>query len=385
MKFSILLPTRDRLELLKLAIESVRRQDYGGWEIIVSDNASSENLPGYLDSLGDRRIRYRRTDSLVPVTDNWNAALRSSSGDYFIMLGDDDALTRGSLSEASRLIEAWHSPDAIYAQAHQYAYAGVFPGRPKAFLQTGYNAFLEGASQPYRLPGAVALEMVRAAMSFRIRFGFNMQHFVVSRRLAERLAVKGLFFQSPYPDYYAANAILLAAESLVATPQPLAMIGISPRSFGWYYLNDREAEGVEFLRNLAEPAALQALGRIRVPGSNMNDSWLLAMETLKRNFPEVAELAVDYSRYRLLQFHALVRAKGGHGVLEVLRHMRPGEWVVHGATVAAYGLACLVTGGAGRRIRESIRARWNPFPRFDPHLTEVPYRDILEAAMRFGG
>ena len=44
MKFSILLPTRDRLELLKLAVESVRLQDYAEWEIIVSDNASSQDV-----------------------------------------------------------------------------------------------------------------------------------------------------------------------------------------------------------------------------------------------------------------------------------------------------------------------------------------------------
>ena len=34
MKFSVLLPTRDRLELLRLAVETVRRQDYDDWEII---------------------------------------------------------------------------------------------------------------------------------------------------------------------------------------------------------------------------------------------------------------------------------------------------------------------------------------------------------------
>src|SRR5436309_15029243 len=32
-KFSVLLPTRNRLDLLKQAIETVRRQDYADWEI----------------------------------------------------------------------------------------------------------------------------------------------------------------------------------------------------------------------------------------------------------------------------------------------------------------------------------------------------------------
>ena len=50
-KFSVLLPTKNRLELLKSAIWSVREQNYDNWEIIVADNCSQEDIKGYLDSL----------------------------------------------------------------------------------------------------------------------------------------------------------------------------------------------------------------------------------------------------------------------------------------------------------------------------------------------
>lgn len=41
-KFSVLIPTRDRLDLLKEAIDSVRNQSYHNWELIVSDNCSED-------------------------------------------------------------------------------------------------------------------------------------------------------------------------------------------------------------------------------------------------------------------------------------------------------------------------------------------------------
>src|SRR5687768_11034765 len=85
MKFSVLLPTRNRLELLRYAIESVRRQFYQDWEIVVSDNDSIEDVRGYVASLGDGRIRYVRTPRFIPVTDNWSNALAHSSGDYVVM------------------------------------------------------------------------------------------------------------------------------------------------------------------------------------------------------------------------------------------------------------------------------------------------------------
>src|SRR5439155_8429060 len=97
----VLLPTRDRLELLRYAIESVRRQKFGDWEIVVSDNDSSQDVGGYVASLGDDRIHYLRTNRFLPVTDNWNKALENSRGDYIVMLGDDDSLLPGYFSKLS--------------------------------------------------------------------------------------------------------------------------------------------------------------------------------------------------------------------------------------------------------------------------------------------
>ena len=80
MLFSVLLPTHDRLEYLRYAVESVRRQDEDDWELIVSDNDSTDDIAGFVEGLGDERVRYVRTESFVPVTENWNNALRHSRG-----------------------------------------------------------------------------------------------------------------------------------------------------------------------------------------------------------------------------------------------------------------------------------------------------------------
>ena len=378
MKFSILLPTRNRLELLKFAIESVRRQDCGDWELVVSDNASDEDVGAYIHTLGDPRIRVHRSERLIPVTDNWNLALEMSVGDYVIMLGDDDALLPSGLTTIKALIAKWRQPDAIYAQAMQYAYPGVIPGHPGALLQTGYNTFLDGRSNAFPLQRPTALEMVRAAMSFRILYGFNMQHFVVSRRLIDGLKGRGPFFQSPYPDYYAANAVLLTAKRLIATPQPFALIGISPKSFGFYYFNERENEGVAFLRNVVDADILDCLRGEFVPGSNMNDSWLCAMQTLARNFPDVVGSWVDFSRYRRLQYQELLRGGGRRAVLRVMRWR---EYPFYALATVTLALLKVMPGRAVACIRSKLIHRWfTSSPRFDPHRRSVPYRNILEAA-----
>jgi glycosyltransferase involved in cell wall biosynthesis len=200
-KFSVLLPTRNRLNLLSYAIETVRRQDYSDWEIVVSDNASEEDIAGYIRTLNDPRIKYVRTDAFLPVTDNWNNALKNSSGDYIVMLGDDDCLLKGFFRSMHAIIEEFQYPDSIYTNALLYAYPGVMPGYPEGFLQPyGYAPFFRNASKPFLLDRKTAYNFVVDAMHFKMSYTFNMQHSVIKRTFIERLSTKGPFFQSPYPD-----------------------------------------------------------------------------------------------------------------------------------------------------------------------------------------
>lgn len=382
MKFSVLLPTRNRIELLRHAVESVRMQDYADWEIVISDNVSDEDVAGFVASCGDDRIRYSRTDNFLPVTENWNRALEQSSGDYLIMLGDDDALMPGCLSTLDQLIGSWSNPDAIYTQALQFAYPGVMPGNGQGFIQTGFNAFLENVDNPFFLGRDVAESMVDAAMSFHVRYGFNMQHFIISRRLVEALAGKGPFFQSPYPDYYAANVILLEAKSTLVYPLPLVMIGISPKSFGYYYHNRRESEGVEFLRNLISEDMQKRLSQTLVPGTNMNDSWLVAMETVRQNFPG-RHLRVNYRRYRLLQYYSVLRTQYAKGIMPVLRSMRFWEIVMYAPLVLYYAVASALPESLEKKLKSRLFASLSGFPSFDPRRVMVPHRDIIEAVRTY--
>ena len=74
-EFSVLLPTRNRSSLLAEAIETVRAQSFADWEIIVSDNASIDDVKGLIEGIADPRIVYLRSDKALPVTENWNRAV----------------------------------------------------------------------------------------------------------------------------------------------------------------------------------------------------------------------------------------------------------------------------------------------------------------------
>lgn len=303
MKFSVLLPTRNRLELLRFAIETVQRQDDKNWEIVVSDNASQEDVRGFVESLGDDRIVYVRSETSIPVTDNWNLALSRCTGDYVVMLGDDDGLLPGFFTRARQLIEAYGAPEVLYTNALLYAYPGVLPDIPDGSLRSyEERGIFKGEKSPFLLPIENAHGYVDASLDFRVEFDYNMQFFIVSRTAVERLSKYGPFYQSPYPDYYAANALLYLAASILVVPTPMVVIGISPKSFGYYYFNDNESAGTAFLDNMGVRQELAHLDQVVLPGTGMNTCWLMAMETFAIRFGRTA----NHRRYRELQIRLVL-------------------------------------------------------------------------------
>ena len=300
MKFSVLLPTRNRLEYLRYAVETVRRQDYADWEIIVSDNFSEDDIAGYVRSLDDSRIRYFRTGRFVPVTDNWNNALEQSSGDYVVMLGDDDGLLPDYFSSLLRTFESFQAPDFVYVSAFFFAYPGVMPDTPRGFLRRDHNRLFPEQS-PFWLEAARARAIVRGYLDFRMPVASNMQFSLISRHKIEEMSSNGPFFQSPYPDFFATPALFLKSARILIYPKPMVVIGITPKSYGFFHFNNRAADGVKFLKHDERQPRQSPAEALMLPGTSYNDSWLLAMEALSENHSAAQGMLPNYGRYRLLQ------------------------------------------------------------------------------------
>ena len=343
--FSILLPSRDRPELLSYAIESVRRQSVGDFEIIVSDNASTTPYEELVMGLHDERLLYLRVDPGVSVTENWNRALSQARGQYVVMLGDDDALAPGYLETMAETIAAFDRPDAVYCAAYQYWYPGVTPAEPSGYLAIVRNSpLLLGRSEPYRLPHTQAVALAKRGLAFHQDFGFNSQHLLWRRDTMPAIAKGGEFFKSPYPDFYSSIMTFLNAEHIVVNPRPLVIIGVSPKSFGFYFHAGDERGGAAFLGH--DMAAARPDDPEVLPGSDHNTKWLLAAREVVASEAGAKDLPVGIGNYRRLQVVESVRravVAGDGASLEALRHrLQLGEIVL------------------ARALQASLRAvRWN--------------------------
>ncbi|OGS45230.1 MAG: hypothetical protein A2539_10390 [Elusimicrobia bacterium RIFOXYD2_FULL_34_15] len=93
-KISILIPTYNRSGYLSCCIESVLVQDYPNFEVIVSDNASTDNTKQIMEKyLSNKKVRYYRNDTNIGIINNWKKLLYDyAEGEYGKLLCDDDYL-----------------------------------------------------------------------------------------------------------------------------------------------------------------------------------------------------------------------------------------------------------------------------------------------------
>lgn len=393
MRFSVLLPTHNRLEYLRHAVQSVLRQDEPDWELVVSDNHSDEDIPGYVASLEDPRVRCVRTECFLPVTENWNNALLHSRGEYVIMLGDDDALLPGYLSAMRTAVQRFEEPDAVYTGALLFAYPDVLPEAPDGYLQPNLHApFFAGASDPFLLEPAQARALASAAADFRALYDFNMQYALISRAAIDRLSGDGAFFRSPFPDYYAMNLVFAESQRIAVDPQPRVVIGITKRSYGYFHFNRREQDARMLLNtDGVDPEIRRDLEPVVLPGTNINTSWLLAMEALYRRLGRPSDMRPNYARYRRLQAIWCEQARHVHRTISS-EDLRRAEAGLSGSQRAAMRLLGPVAGGLirttpprARRVAGALFDRLvGQYGRIErPQRQLGGYRDVLDVLDRF--
>ncbi len=91
---SVILPTYNRVALLDCAIQSILSQSFAEFELIVINDASTDDTKEYLDNLAkkDSRVRFihNKENNYPDISKNLNEGLRLAQGKYIARLDDDD-------------------------------------------------------------------------------------------------------------------------------------------------------------------------------------------------------------------------------------------------------------------------------------------------------
>jgi glycosyltransferase involved in cell wall biosynthesis len=129
-RFSVVITTFNRLELLQRAVESALAQTYTA-QVIIADNASTDGTQAYAEGLGDR-ITYIRNSTNLQHAGAVNAGVAVATGDWVKLLDDDDYLAPNCLTVMAEAIALHPSAVICSCQAAQMNNSGTELSRTSA-------------------------------------------------------------------------------------------------------------------------------------------------------------------------------------------------------------------------------------------------------------
>jgi len=249
MKLSIIVPTRKGSDYLPHCLATCLSADAEDLEVIVSDNDVGTKTTEAVAALSDSRIRYFRAGGNLSMRQNYEFALSKATGDYVIMIGDDDGIL-GTGMLTLRLILDKYRPDVVNWRVLRYAWPTAHSNGIVKFRRRDFFG-------PMRLidPSKVLAQFCSAETT-KYKDGANLYHGCVARHIIDSLRERtGEYFHAYNPDMYACLANLTQAKTMVWIKHPVTIGGESEKSIGSAAAK-REPPNPKEAANLAELGAL---------------------------------------------------------------------------------------------------------------------------------
>jgi hypothetical protein len=302
-KITVVIPTRERCDVLEHSLRTACAQDYGRLEILVSDNWSGDQTEEIVRSNRDRRIRYLNTGRRVSMSHNWEFALSHVSDGWVTIIGDDDALLPGALAKVARIVRETGAR-AVRSSICAYTWpslTGTKSGRLNVPLQTGLEIrgsrrwiakVLRGRANYPDLPmlysgGFVDVEVLNA----------------IKRKTTD-------LYRSCIPDVYSAVSIASMMDTYVYLREPLAINGASRHSTGTSHFSTAAAPAWSPARQYASEANLPFHPDVPLRGDGDYPVSLQALfyESYLQAEPLLGTSAVDHGE----QLRVILATAGKH-------------------------------------------------------------------------
>jgi hypothetical protein len=219
---SVILPTFNRLQYLRPAVDSVLAQTYADWELIIADDGSDSETRDYLSSLAQQPkvqvlwLPHRGNPGAVR-----NSALREARGDYVAFLDSDDLWMPSKLELQLAALRA--------CPGRQWSYTAIIH-----INQAGEQINAERSARWVYYDGPVFDDVLT------FKAGIAMPTVIVTRELLERV---GGFDeqQGQHEDYHLWLRLAMRCDISVLT-EPLACVRCHDEHFSRFGINSMEAK-----------------------------------------------------------------------------------------------------------------------------------------------
>lgn len=130
-KVSIALSTYNGAKYLREAIDSCLNQTYENIELIITDDASTDNTQEIVTAYSDKRIRYIRGETNVGPAGNLNRGFSIATGEFLTWTSYDNIYSMNAIEEMAEELKNNREADFVYANFYRIDETGKVFGKTR--------------------------------------------------------------------------------------------------------------------------------------------------------------------------------------------------------------------------------------------------------------
>lgn len=105
---SIIMPAYNSGKTIRSSIQSVCRQTYSNWELLIVDDCSDDNIESIIQEFQEQRIHYYRLSTNQGVAAARNKGVAEARGQYLAFLDSDDLWHPDKLTRQVNFMQKYH-------------------------------------------------------------------------------------------------------------------------------------------------------------------------------------------------------------------------------------------------------------------------------------
>lgn len=228
---TVLIPTRERADVLRYALATCSAQRDAGMRILVSDNASGDATPAVIAeaAAADSRVRGIRAPRRLGMSEHWEFALGHVTEGWVIVIGDDDGLLPDALPVLRDAVARHPDLEAVGWPYSFYVYPDPAKPAGSGLLALGdlpAEEVREGRAWLEKLAGFHSAHYTELPMAY---------HGMVHTRLLQRIRARmpnGQLIGTRIPDVFLAVTLAATCGRYLRLPRSQSLFGSSPHSNG---------------------------------------------------------------------------------------------------------------------------------------------------------
>lgn len=294
-KYSLVLPIHNGIKYVKTIIESILNCDFDNYELIISDNFSTDGTSEYLKEISENIncIKYYNTEKFVSLIDNWNNGIRHANGEWITLLGVDDAVNPYYFKTAEILTKFAESKKIRIIKANRIYYYWDDVVTRNIYNNVLFNYFLENTVTVERTRDIFYEGLYNEAFyDMPQMYTTSLFHKSLILDLYRILNSNNLFLYES-PDAFLGTIACLFEKYYLRSSIPLGWVGSSSSSTG---LNDSEISK----KNIVSLEYDDYLNFSPKTYQAINSTEFLILKSYKilkeRNIPELQYYKINYKK-----------------------------------------------------------------------------------------